>query len=269
MVRFLYRRCQQAKWLEPPEDEYGIIDGGTSNLGVLLRRKDGVYTGEPMFLNEDLVRAAERLSLPVAFTMSSEITQALLNQITPFQTEVSLDPRGFVLPIVNSVKDLATGRSNVTREAYVCLCRNERMVFVWGDSVQGILPHATDVETKLLGLVWGSHIVNPSVPTSFRHSNTTASSSPGYGRHSVLPLGAPGNLTPVDAVVSEKVNVIQTAIEKEEHGHKYHDPEKDGNEVPKRPFLLTHAVIIGLAMILVVVVEMACIAKVSARTVRI
>jgi hypothetical protein len=105
---------------------------------VLLRRSDGIYTGEPLFLNPDLVRAVERLGVAVAFTMSSEITNALLQQLTPFQTEISLDPRGFVLPIANSVLDIATGKCPVSRDAYVCLCRQERMVLIWGDTVPGI-----------------------------------------------------------------------------------------------------------------------------------
>jgi hypothetical protein len=82
------------------------------------------------------VRAVERLGVAVAFTMSSEITHALMQQVTPFQTEISLHPQGFVLPIVNSVHDIATGK--ISRDAYVCLCRQERMVLVWGDTVPGI-----------------------------------------------------------------------------------------------------------------------------------
>src|SRR6266550_3876221 len=116
MVKFLHRRCTQAKWLEPPEDEFGIVDGGAADLGVMLRRSDGIYTAEPMFLNQDLVAAVEKLGVTVAFTMSSEITLALLQQVTPFQTEFSLDPRGFMLPIVNSLKDIATGKSTITKD---------------------------------------------------------------------------------------------------------------------------------------------------------
>ena len=153
MVKFLYRRCFQSKWFEPAEEDIGIADAGPPHLGVFLKRPDGIYTAEPMFINQDLVRAVERLGVTVAFTMSSEITHALLNQVTPFQTELSLDPRGFILPIVNSVKDLGSRMSPVTKEAYICLCRNEKMVLVWGDSVEGILAHGTDVETRLLGLV--------------------------------------------------------------------------------------------------------------------
>lgn len=60
---------------------------------------------------------------------------------------------------------------------------------------------------------------------------------------------------------SEKFEVIQTAIAKEEEGDRAYDPEKDGKEAPVRPFMLTHAVCIACAMVLVVVVEMACIAS--------
>lgn len=59
------------------------------------------------------------------------------------------------------------------------------------------------------------------------------------------------------------MRVVESAIEKEDLGDRLFDPERDGLEVPKRPFLLTHAVIVGSAMILVVVVEMACVAMVG------
>jgi hypothetical protein len=153
MVKYLYRKCYESKWLEPTEDDFGLSDGGASNLGVLLRRPDGMYTADPLFLNSELVKAVERLAVPVAFTMSSDIVQTLLSSVTPFQTEISLDPRGFVLPIVNSVKELASPKSSVTKEAYICLCRSEKYVLVWSDSVQGVLAHGSDVETRLLGLV--------------------------------------------------------------------------------------------------------------------
>ena len=60
---------------------------------------------------------------------------------------------------------------------------------------------------------------------------------------------------------NEKFEVIQSAIAKEEEGDRGYDPERDGKEAPVRPFMLTHAVTIALAMVLVVVVEMACIAS--------
>ena len=250
MVKFLHRRCSQAKWLEPPEDEYGIIDGGVASLGVLLKRHDGIYTAEPMFLNQDVVRAVEKLDVAVAFTMSSEISNSLLQQITPFQTEISLDPRGFVLPIVNSVKDIATGKASVSPTAYVCLCKQERMVLVWGDSVPGILAHGTDVETKLLGLVWGSAIPAHGTVSPYRQTSQVVSHQPsvyGGGRKSMYPISTPLTGT-LPSEMSEKITAIDRAIEAEELGDKVFDPEKEA-ELPERPFLLIHAVTIGVAMV--------------------
>ena len=64
------------------------------------------------------------------------------------------------------------------------------------------------------------------------------------------------------AEMNEKIDAIDRAIEVEEQGDKAFDPEEEA-ELPKRPFLLIHAMLVGLAMVLVVVVEMACLAKVS------
>lgn len=64
-------------------------------------------------------------------------------------------------------------------------------------------------------------------------------------------------------VPSEKFEVIKTAIAREEEGDQAYDPERDGAEAPKRPFLLTHAVMVSLAVTLVVVVEFACVASKS------
>lgn len=249
MVKFLHRRCSQAKWLEPPEDEFGVIDNGIVNLGVILRRSDGLYTAEPLFLNPDVVSAVEKLGVAVAFTMSSEITHALLQQITPFQTELSLDPRGFALPIVTSIADIANEKASVSRNSYLCLARNERMVLVWGDTVPGILAHGTDVETRLLGLVWGSHIPSPQIVAPLQPTppfQSQQASSHGRTRSSMFPISAPMT-GPLPSEMSEKIGAIDRAIEVEELGDKVYDPEKEA-ELPERKFLLVHAVTIGIAM---------------------
>ncbi|KAF8242296.1 hypothetical protein K440DRAFT_607581 [Wilcoxina mikolae CBS 423.85] len=240
MAKFLHRRISTSKWLEPFDSSIS-----SSSLGIFLRRPTGSYVCEPPSLPSSLISALTALDVSVAFTMSSEITRALLQQITPFQTEVSLDPRGFVLPIVNSVKEV----SEAGRERWVCLCREEKMCLVWGETAEGLLAHGAEVESRLLGLVWGSHIPSPGHLSS-------PSPYPSHHRRSVLP-----SHTPVDAATNEKIGVIQSAIDAEIQGDRVFDPEVEGQEAPPRPFLLTHAWIVGTAMILVVVVEMACIAK--------
>jgi hypothetical protein len=61
--------------------------------------------------------------------------------------------------------------------------------------------------------------------------------------------------------IHEMLGAIENAIEKEERGDQAFDADKEGMAPPPRPFLLVHAMLVGLAMILAVVVEMACVAK--------
>ena len=157
MAKYLYKRCQQAKWLEVSDHLRGTLDGGSLDLGVTIKRSPGSYTSEPLLLNPDIVRAVSALDTPVAFTMASEITSALFQQITPFQRELELDRYGCVLPIVNRVAEITLPNSTVSREAYMCLCRKEKIVLVWGDSVPGILAHGADVETIFVGMVRYTH----------------------------------------------------------------------------------------------------------------
>jgi hypothetical protein len=154
MVKYLHKKCVQHKWLETSEDEMDLDSTPqTSRLGVMLKRGAANYASEPSIISPELLRAVERLGVTVAFTMSSDLTEALFQQITPLQIEVSLDPYGSVLPVTNSVNDLFTARSPVSPDAFMCACRRERFVLIWGDSAQSIMALGSDVETRLVGQV--------------------------------------------------------------------------------------------------------------------
>lgn len=282
-----------SQWLAPPEDEDGVPIQGSSNnnLGVVLQRDDGGYAAHPAYLNENVVKACLSLDVPAAFTMSSEVTQALLRQIQPNQTQFGDQRTGIVLPIINSIEDLGSGKVNIPKDNFICLCRQEQFVLVWGDTVEGILAQGADIETWLVGIVrwkfrpiltrgtnslqvWGAAVPVEDAVGSPRTSSPFGRRS--FGATLATPQ-YPGMNTPMPPMppmaayqgyggygkpeMNEKWGVIEQAIAREEEGDKAFDPEKDGAEAPKRPFLLTHALCIGLAMILVVVVEMACVAK--------
>jgi hypothetical protein len=154
MVRYLYRKAQALKWLVPPDDEFGIpVPAQPSRLGITIRRPDHVYISEPADLSSNIVEAVERLGVPAAFTMSSEVVSTLLDQITPLQTEVALASEGFTVPIVKSVTQVGIPNGRVSPAHWVCLCREEKCLLVWADSVKNLLQHGSDVEAKLFGLV--------------------------------------------------------------------------------------------------------------------
>lgn len=158
MVKYIYRKCLQHKWfnslIESSSSDSTSEDSSTaSTLGVALRRPVGSYATEPSNLSTQLLKAANRVNAAVAFSMSSDVTELLFQQMAPLQTEIPLDPYGAVLPVVNSIDDLASETLTVAQDAYICACRRERFVFVWGTSAQGIITHGSDVESRLIGLV--------------------------------------------------------------------------------------------------------------------
>lgn len=122
-------------------------------LGVAVRLPDGNYATEPPTIDPRFYQVLQMLNSKVVFTMSSEITAALLDQISPFQTEIQVNSRGIKIPIISSLADLAAGSSRVSKKSYMCVVRTERVVLVWNDSVEGILTHGTDVESILVAMV--------------------------------------------------------------------------------------------------------------------
>lgn len=265
MAKYLYKQVNSHGWLEPEQDEDGVpVHSLTVSRGVVLQRDDGSFVAHPPQLNEETVQAALRLDVPIAFTMSSETTQALLQQVAPDQTHFG-DPRtGITLPIIDSVEMLASGRAHVARDGFICLCRREQFVLVWGDTVEGILAQGNDIETWLVGLVWGGQVPQAAGAGVHRTSSpfgqrTSMQIVPQMPQAYNTPMGY--STPPSNPEWNEKYDVIKTAIQREEDGDKAYDPERDGTEAPPRPYLLTHATCIGLAMVLVVVVEFACVAK--------
>lgn len=125
----------------------------SSWVGVAVRLSDGSYTTEPPNEDHDLHRVLQLLNCKVAFTMSSDITASLMDQISPFQAELYINPSIIKIEIVGSLAELATGLTNVSRKSYVCIMRQERLALVWNDSVEGILSHGNEVERLLIGIV--------------------------------------------------------------------------------------------------------------------
>lgn len=118
-----------------------------------MRLPDGSYHTEPPKANNNFHSAIQYLNCKVAFTMSSDITAALMDQIGPFQTELQVHPRGIKLPVVQNLAELAYGGTGVSKKSYLCVLREERMVLVWNESVESIMTHGVDIEGILIGLV--------------------------------------------------------------------------------------------------------------------
>ncbi|KAK0111250.1 hypothetical protein ONS95_001622 [Cadophora gregata] len=246
-VKYLHRRCSDRKWLQEFGDDNGNAPEQTA-LGVAIRKPDGVnYATEPATVDAQFLEALRLVGARVGVTMSSEITENLFAQVSPFQADLHLGPRVKV-PVIQSLDAFLDGREEIEPKSYACLLREERIVMLWSDTVEGILSHAADVEDKLMAHVWGSHI---STPNNY-------SWSPGYAG---ARGGASSSPSSASIVLDEKYLAIQAAIDIEDRGDDYFDPNTESAAPPPRPFLLLHAGVIGVSMALVVFVEMLCVSK--------
>lgn len=132
----LHKQVDTHQWLDPAVDDSGNpITSLNLYRGVVLRSDDGSPVPYPATLSAAVMRAVVRIDVPVALTMSSEITAQLLRQLNPKQTELVDRDTGIKLPIIDSVHNLASGTATVAKDSFICLCRKERMVLIWGDTV--------------------------------------------------------------------------------------------------------------------------------------
>jgi hypothetical protein len=256
------------KWLQEFGDGYGNAPE-QSALGVAVRKQDGVrYTIEPPTMDPQVLDILRGVNAKVGLTMSSEITETLFAQVSPFQEELQIGPR-FKIPVVQSLDVLVDGLIELDPKSYACLLREERIVLLWSDTVEGILTHGADVEDKLMGLVSANHLASGNISADYRKV---------WGSHIGTPMMTPYSYswtpphfqsneasTPSSVsgqIMDEKHLAIQAAIELEERGDDYFDPNTESATPPPRPFLLMHAGVIGVSVALVVFVEMLCVSKV-------
>jgi hypothetical protein len=145
LVKYLYSRVAASQWVSPKSDR-----SSRDWSGVLIRKSRENYVSSPANLDPILLAAAQKLNVQVAFTMRTDTVDTILSTLEPFQTDL-LMTNGSQLQVLDSLQDIAT--MNVKRFQYAALFRNEGMLLVWHDDLQQILPHALQLEEKLLSLV--------------------------------------------------------------------------------------------------------------------
>jgi hypothetical protein len=147
MAKHLYKIISNHRWFAPedgPEHDYH---------GVLLKRSHGNYVSEPSPAHPALLRAVQSLNVEVAFTMFNETIDVIMSSLEPYQTEILLR-NGSQLQILQSMNQIATStRKLVKRYQYAALIREERVLLVWHDDLDRIIPNALELESRLLTLV--------------------------------------------------------------------------------------------------------------------
>jgi hypothetical protein len=101
-----------------------------------------------------MMAAIRSIGLPVAFTMSSDITATVFAQISPHQNEIIIQPRGVRIPVVSGLK-IVPSRAFEIKQSLACLVREERIVLLFANMVESAVPHGSDVEQMLMETVSG------------------------------------------------------------------------------------------------------------------
>ncbi|KAI1339989.1 glycosyl transferase family group 2-domain-containing protein [Xylariaceae sp. FL0016] len=243
LVQFLYRRFREQGWLESdPLAESNTVAGlvllGDSEQEELSKR----YTCQPHNMDSTILGLASRLHLGAVAVVSSDITSYVFSELQDAVNEVTLRPHNITVPVVANMAALARQDSGITRRDFCCLLRQERMIIVWAQSGEDIMAHIADVESKLMGSIWG--VALPETPSRLPTEFKSHSGTPQAGRPRNT-MSRPGSVyTGVDEKDLAVVDDIDLGAEDEE-----------SLEAPSRPFLLTHSVMVGLAMGLLVVIE--------------
>ena len=147
MVRYMYKQCESSGWL----NRHDCSDPST--VGVMIKLPHDQHSIHPPTLHSMIIEAVNSVDAAIAFTMASEITATLFRQMSPYQTEILVEPQGIRIPIVESLDNIIQLANTNQIRGSACIVRSERVILVWSNSIENILPHGAELEKLLLETV--------------------------------------------------------------------------------------------------------------------
>jgi hypothetical protein len=97
-----------------------------------------------------LAAAIGRINEAAIVSMSSEVTNAVLETIKPEQASLVNEDTGARIPIVASLADIHDSLVHLTSS---CIVVQERCVIIWSHEARNVLNVAHNVEKQMLGFV--------------------------------------------------------------------------------------------------------------------
>ncbi|KAH8202362.1 hypothetical protein TruAng_003435 [Truncatella angustata] len=241
MTQYLHRRLRDQGWLESdPSAELKTVPGIVMQVDPDQIDLTQRYIKEPASLDDVVMTFASKMNVVTLVTLSSDITSYIFAQINKEDTELELTPHNITVPVIDCLADLARDDLGLTRRDFCVLVRRERLVLAWSSQSDQLLVHAADVESKLMGSIWGAAL--PETPGRLPFEYKSYGTTPNHGRPRSI-------MSHADSAIDEKKD--QIIIDNIDLGAE----DEENMEAPKRPYLLTQSVMIGLAMALLIVIE--------------
>ncbi|KAG0701466.1 glycosyl transferase family group 2-domain-containing protein [Suillus ampliporus] len=182
LLHHVYQQTQGEAWFRPTEE--------TIATGVCLRVETGHYRVFPY--NQMLLapfEAAVRLLNPVvAVKIRSAAVHAAFRTITDGEASIYIDS-DTKLQVLDSMSCLPRAE----KEQCGAFIRDERVIVVWSDNFDSIIPLCQDLEEKLIKLVWRSrHVTSvPSTPASTNPASAVASDASLAEKYTALTEATP------------------------------------------------------------------------------
>ncbi|KAG2365959.1 glycosyl transferase family group 2-domain-containing protein [Suillus spraguei] len=181
LLHHVYQQTQGEAWFRPAEE--------TIATGVCLRVAAGQYRVFPY--NQMLLapfEAAVRLLNPVvAVKIRSAAVHAAFSTITDADASIYVDSDTKI-----QVFDSMNLLPRAEKEQCAAFIRDERVMVIWADNFDNIIPLCRDLEEKLIKLIW-----------RYRHLTSSATTAPS-STNIVSAIGSATSFEEKDPVLTEK-----------------------------------------------------------------
>ncbi|KAJ7040766.1 glycosyl transferase family group 2-domain-containing protein [Mycena alexandri] len=184
LLHYLFRQTQGDAWFRPDEPV---------SSGVALRVSDGQPSG-PEFrvfpyenpALEPFETAVAALNPQVAVKVRSAAVHAALAEVPPDEKNIYVDANTRI-----QILDTMLMLPHADKEQCAAFIRDERVLVVWSESLDAIIPTCQDFEDRLIKLLWRSRPTGPtSNPGSLAGSVLSHSSMPARPSERLRPYGA-------------------------------------------------------------------------------
>ncbi|KAL9092826.1 MAG: hypothetical protein Q9165_004244 [Trypethelium subeluteriae] len=140
MVNYLHQQQCARMW---------IVDTGSVNEGVLVRKTRGIYMACPPQLREsDFASAVAALNLQAVMTVNSRIIRTLVESTTGM-VELPLS-NGLHVQVLPSLEQFPRAR----KHQMAAFIASEGYLIVWDDEATHLVERAAAIEADLMNLIW-------------------------------------------------------------------------------------------------------------------
>ncbi|KAJ7758797.1 glycosyl transferase family group 2-domain-containing protein [Mycena maculata] len=166
LVQYLFKKTQGDAWFKPSEENV--------SAGVCLRVEPGHFRVFP-YENQYLVpfeAAVRSLNPLVAIKVRSAAVHAALATVPEDAVAIYIDSDTRI-----QILDTMNHLPQAEKEQCGAFLRDERVLIVWSDNIDNIVPLCSDFEEKLMKLVWRARMTNASA-SIISAGSVTASVAP-------------------------------------------------------------------------------------------